>query len=102
MRKYTRINVENYDLSRVQDAIGEALDPISTSPILDANFVKNISLKSGQDNQVEHGLNRPYQMWFLVRSNAAAHVYEAATQYLPSKFITLRCNTDVTVSLWVA
>jgi hypothetical protein len=102
MRKYTRINVEDYDLTRVQDAIEEALGPISQSPILDANLIQNVVLTAGQDNQVAHGLSRPFRMWWVVDRNAQSDIWAIPNQTFTSRFLTLRCSADVTVSLWVA
>ena len=102
MRKFTRINVEDYDLTRVQDAIEEALGPIVTSPILDANLIQNVVLTSGQDNQVSHGLGRAFRMWWVVTKDANSDIWAIPNQTFTSRFLTLRCSADVTVSLWVA
>lgn len=101
MKAYGRVNVKDYELSRVQDAIENVITPILELPILDGVLLEGISLIAGQDNNIEHKLGRAFRLWSVMRLGANSVVYEG-TQSLQNKFINLRCSTNCTITLWVA
>lgn len=101
MKSYSRVNVNDYELSRVQDAVENALAPILKIELLDGVLLENISLISGQDNLIEHKLGRNFRLWSVMRLNAQSIIYEG-TQSLQNKFINLQCSTSCTITLWVA
>lgn len=100
MKKFSRLNVQDYDLSRVQDAIGYTLDPITESKVIDGQLLENIQLIAGQDNVIAHRLGRKPLMWSVADISASATVWRLGN--FDKNYLTLRCSSDVTVSIWVA
>ena len=100
-KKYAKINVSDYELSRVQDAVNDFCDQFALIPFLNGVFVKDMDLIAGQDNLVETKLQRPWRTWTLMRKNAQSDVWEGSQTDI-KKFLNLNCAADVTVSLWVA
>ena len=101
MKKYTDVNVSDYDLSRVQDSIRQSLDDLISKQLIDGILLENVSLTSGQDNIINHKLSRKLRMWLVVRKNANSDVWEVSS-VVSTKQISLRCSANVTISLWVA
>ena len=99
--KFNKINVTDYELSRVQDAVDSALNGLNQVPFINGVVVENVPLLSASDNQVFHGLGRTFRYWSILRNNANSVIYEATTQIFPDKIITLKCSANCTVSVWV-
>jgi len=99
--KFNKINVSDYELARVQDAVGEALKGLELVPYVNGVIIENVPLDSTKDNQVFHGLGKDWRYWSLLRLSANSVVYEATTQQFKDKIITLKCTASCTVSLFV-
>jgi hypothetical protein len=100
IKNYAKINTQDYDLSRVQDAVTNFANQFTQNPTLDGILLEGISLISAQDNLVETGLGRPWRAWFLGRLSTNAQVYEGAQTNM-NKFLNLQCTANCTVSIWV-
>jgi hypothetical protein len=76
------------------------INDISKVPIIDGNLLKDVNLIAGQDNVINHGLNRGPLFWMLARINAQSTVWEIRHN-LEDRFLKLRCSANCTVNLWV-
>lgn len=101
IKPFAPINVNDYDLSRVQDAVENYARPISNSIIIDGILLEGVALTTGVDNLIETRLGRPWTAWMLARLSANAVVYEGIVQSNKNKFLNLNSTANCTVSLWV-
>ncbi len=89
-------------LSGLQGNIQRFADSVTDSDITDGVLIKDIKLKSGQDNVVGHSLGRPMVGYIPVRLSADATVFDASgAGGNLSKEFKVRCSADVTVTFWV-
>lgn len=101
MRQFSPVDTADLALQKAQDGIAKTLNPLASLPLVDGALLEAVSLKSGQDNPVSHGLGRRPRLWILAGKNANADVWEQASP-APTRFLNLRCSADCTVNLWVA
>lgn len=99
MKQMRTLQLDDEKLSRFQGNVQDALQQVTKSPLLDGNLVEGISLVSGSDNLVAHKLGRVPRLWFVVDKNANAVVWRTNWD---NKLITLKCDSNVNVTLWVA
>lgn len=86
----------------LQGNIQRFADSVTDSDITDGVLIKDIKLKSGQDNVVGHSLGRPMVGYIPVRLSADATVFDASgAGGNLSKEFKVRCSADVTVTFWV-
>lgn len=101
-RQFSKINLKEYESSRLQDAVAEALGDIQNRDIVYGQMIKSVALKAGQDNFIAHKLGVNFQFFLVTRKSAAADIYEVdPTTYNNKLFLGLRTSADVTISLWV-
>lgn len=75
---------------------------VSESDIVQGLLVKDVKLKSGQDNSVGHSLGRPIAGYLVVRSNSNSVVFDGENPpRKPADAFTVRCSADATVTFWV-
>ena len=105
-------NLAAYDLAAAQEAVRRTLDEITNRPQLSGEVLQNprgtdvaIALTAGQENLIEHGLNKAVRGWRLVDIQGAAFVWRIAspttTGYNSTLHLVLGCSADVTVKLEV-
>ena len=94
------IQPDSYDSDVIQRNTKEFVKQLEDNIILDGILLNDIVITTA-DTVIEHKLNRKFQGWMIVRKNANADVWESATQTLESKFITLKSDTTVTVSIYI-
>jgi hypothetical protein len=100
VRIFRKIFTEDPLLQRIQDAIAASFQQFEKLPQLDSVIIKDITLASGIDNQVEHKLSRPIQGWQIIRKDANANVWESTTvNTTPSATIILRTSATVKVTI---
>lgn len=95
----TRINTQNYELSRVQDFLANAIDRLD-SEIVNGHQIDSIDLTAGEANTINHGLGRNLRGYIVVRKDANASIWDE-TSSTPAKTLKLQTSSDCTVSLWV-
>ena len=100
MRAVLRISPNDYELSRVQDLLGDAVDLLGGKEIIDGRQIDDVALATGTANTVTHGLGRNLRGYIVTRRNADCRVWND-TSTSPSKTLLLRTSATVTVSLWV-
>jgi hypothetical protein len=73
---------------------------IIKNPLLqNISIVQNISI-STSDSVINHGLNKQYTGWLVIRNNANIVVYESATvNATPTASIILKASGSGTISL---
>lgn len=99
--KYTPINTKDYELGRVQNQIGSALDLISITPVLGGNLLTQISLVTGS-NTISHKLGRNLIGWQIVRQRSLASIYDNQdNNKTPSLNLILNSSAPVVVDLYV-
>lgn len=101
MEKLARFQSTDETVNRVQDQNLRILNPIINNPIIQGQTLPNIVLNSGSNN-VNHGLGRALQGWFVVGISAPATIVdEQATNTLPTKWLVLSSSAGTTCSLYV-
>ncbi len=75
MIKFHKLQSADRILNMIQDNISEAVNPITTQPILNGNILTNVSLAIG-DNTIQHQLGRRLVGWYLVRVRGSVLVYD--------------------------
>jgi len=101
MKPFKKLQLADEIVSRFQDNVESALDPLTKNKLIDGVLIENISLVASGDNQIAHKLGRMPVLWFPVRKYQNADVWEAANT-ATNTLLTLRCSANVTISLWVA
>lgn len=97
MNRFPKINVAEYELNRVQDNVEITFNQILGKQILDGILIKNITLTSGVDNIVNHGLARQPEFVIIGAPSAEATVWNTLSN---NKYIVLRSSANCTVSVW--
>jgi hypothetical protein len=101
-RSFSKINLKEYESSRLQDAVAEAFGDIQNRDIVYGQMIKSVALKAGQNNMVPHKLATQFQYFFVTRKSGLADIYEVdPTTYDTKLFLGLRTTANVTISLWV-
>lgn len=80
--------------------------PLESVPMVGGVLLNGISLISGQDNIIIHGLGRTPVVFFVGNLNANAVVWSPTSASLSgassnTSVINLRCSANCTISLWV-
>lgn len=102
VKSLRKLESENPELNKIQEYVQQSIAPIIKSVILNGVLVKNVKLKTGQDNNINHKLDRNISGWLLCRNRANARVWDNQDQNdLSKKTLRLLCDTDVTVDLWI-
>ena len=94
------IGTRDSELNQVQQNMQLWAQPFTSCSILNGILLQGIELLAGQDNVVEHKLNRTIVGWFVSRPKANATVWEVVGA-LPAKNLTLQTSADTTVDLWI-
>ncbi len=102
LKSFKIVGTSSADLSRVQDNIVQAIEPLIASKVVDGILVQGVVLDSAKLNVIFHKLGRELMGWTVVGQDANAVVWdEQAANPLKSKTLRLQCSADVTVNLWV-
>lgn len=99
MADFKKIGTNNVELQKVQENVGEALQPIIKSAILNGAQLDNISLASG-NNTIEHRLGKKLSGWIVVKKDSGALIYEVESDF-PSRILVLNSSSQCNISLWV-
>jgi len=93
------INVNDYELNRVQDNLVEVVNTIADKPIVDGVLIKRVILAAGSDNLVIHGLSRTPSLVLVGTPNTNAVVWQ--TGVVTDSYVVIRTSADCTVNMWV-
>lgn len=101
-----QINSQDQEIQLIQGNIQTALTPLENIPMVGGNLLRGISLTSGQDNLVQHGLDHTPIAFILAGINVDSRVWSPTSSSLNGAsanrtVINLRCSTSCTISLWV-
>lgn len=99
MSKIGTIVLEDKVFQRMQDNLVNKVNQISENPFLSGIAVNNVLLVSG-NNQVPHGLNKPYTGVIITRRGNASDIFDVASTD-PRRFVGLNCSGTCLVNLWV-
>lgn len=100
LKAFKKIQTQDYITSIIQDNVDQAVSPIIQSEIIDGILLKNISLVSGQVNQVSHKLNRKPIFWIVARQDSNSVVWESST-LTTDLFLVLNCSANCIINLWI-
>lgn len=89
------------DIQRLQESLSKVFNGIQTKQIIDGRLLTDVSLFTGQINEVNHGLGKPYRGWIIVDKDADANVYVTTQSQTPNATILFQTSADVIVSLWL-
>lgn len=89
-------------VERFQDNVASAIELLPSVEIIQGRLVKNVNLKTGQNNAIEHKLARTLLGWYIVRKKSAADIWDTQdSNKTPALTLNLTCNADVQVDIWV-
>jgi len=97
--KISAVYTQDVQIQRVQDNILTAINDIKSNPFLGGVVVNNVALVSGNNN-VPHGLNRPYQGVLITKRSTGAVIFDFDPAD-PRQFVGLNSSADCVVNLWV-
>lgn len=100
MKAFKTLQMDDDKLSRFQDNVEEAIRPVIQKQIIDGVLLQDVSLTSGQDNNVSHKLGRIPIGYIPVKKSAQSTIWDE-TSTAPSSLLNLHCSTSCVVSLWV-
>jgi hypothetical protein len=83
-----------------QDAVSDALAPLADAPVLDFVWKRDVVLAAG-DNQIGHGLGRPWTGYLVTRRNAAIDVFDPDEQPIRNRLLTLNASGVGVVDLYM-
>lgn len=103
---FKQINNSDQNIQLFQNNVADALMPLQQVPMVGGNLLKNISLTSGQDNLIQHGLDHAPTVFFIGNMNVDTRVWSPATVSLSGSnvsrtTINLRCSTTCVIALWI-
>ncbi len=102
LKPFRLLGVSDAVLSRIQDAVAQAFAPLTRNLLLDSNFVTDVTLTSGADNLISHGLGRAYEGFIVTKCTADTRVWiSSSANTSPDKYINLRPNVTGVVTLYV-
>lgn len=100
-----KIYTQDLKLQQIQDNVDDALRPIQTSPLSQGVvLLSSISLTSGKDNLIAHGLKKYPNFWILAGNNSNAVVWnptctELSSQSSNSSYINFRCSANCIINV---
>lgn len=95
---FKKFKSQTPDLDKVQENVDNVVKQLQVIELLGAIELREVELKTGQDNNIEHKLNRKINNFIVCRKNANADVWEEETLF-PSKFLNLHTTADCKVNL---
>jgi hypothetical protein len=103
---FQSINSTDQDLQLIQDNISKVIQPLENMPMVNGVVLTSVSLTSGQDNLIRHGLNRAPQYFIILMTKTNSTYWSPTTSSLNNSnvdrtYINLRCSTTSTVTVWV-
>lgn len=93
-----KVVTDDKNIQLIQSNVEAALKPLQSQPMTGGVFLTGISLIAGQANNIQHGLNRVPQIYFVGNLDTNTTVWKTAAS---SSTITLWCGSNCTVSLWI-
>jgi hypothetical protein len=101
IRDLRKIQSDNEELSRVQDLVGECLQPVLQAAILDGVLLKDLTLTPGA-NSIEHKLGRKPLGWIVVGLNASASIWDSQeANTFKTRTLALNSSANCVVTLWI-
>lgn len=93
--------ITGFHLSQVQDNFDLSISQIQNSEFQNG-VIMQVALISGQDNVINHGLDRKVQGWTVIGKNAQSDIWESSSSNpFPTKRILLRSSSNVTIKLYL-
>lgn len=101
MATLPRFDSTDRSMTLLQSAWASKIDPLLNNPLANGRILKQVTLQVGT-NQVNHGLQKPLQGWYIVRQRSAASVYDNQdNNQMPSLTLELVSSAVVIVDLFV-
>lgn len=92
--------VNGFHLTQVQDNIDLAISRLSGSQFQNGTF-KTVTLLTGIDNVIDHGLDRQIQGWIVVDKNGQADIWQSSSMNTWSKLqVILKSSANVTAKIY--
>jgi len=100
--RFKKLETADTMISRIQDNVEQAIKQLPTTEIIQGRLLINVSLVSGSINFVDHKLGRKLIGWKITRIRANSIIWDSQdTNVSPDKLLSLNCNNNVTVDIWV-
>lgn len=96
-----KFNTPDRIFSMLQTAWASKIDPVLQNPLINGRILKQVQLQTGT-NQVNHGLQRALQGWFMVRQRSAGNVYDNQdNNTMPTLTLELVSDAVINVDIYV-
>lgn len=99
LRKFVPIPGGGAILDALQDLLLLIIDELQGDRVANDHLIENITLGSGVDVPIYHGLGQPMRTWDIVRQDADATIWEGAASVSPRHFFNLTASGPVTVTI---
>lgn len=102
LRKLMAYTPDAFTLEGVQNNVQEALDRLQDFPIVFGVLKEGVTLNEFVKN-LEHGLGRRPRGWIVVKRNNSGDVWTppGLTNPDPKRYLQLRAEKNMTVSIWI-
>jgi len=87
------------NLALFQQAINDQFANLAKIPFINGNLISNVGLTAGSANNINHGLERKPQGYFIFSNLNQSTIWNDA--FSSTTVLTLRCSLATTVSIWV-
>ena len=98
---FTKVQVDDDTLNRVQDRLRVAIGALTSVPLLDGVLLENVVLAAGSFTPVVHNLTRPWRGYLVLSRTANAAIWNQAPAADAVSFLYLQPSATVTVNIWV-
>lgn len=101
-KAFVKLNSESKDINLIQDNIDKAVSPMLQDNFLGGTILTNIKLIAGQDNRINHLLQRNLLGWIITRQRSEASIYDNQDANTTKNLtLILRTTQDVIVDIRV-
>lgn len=92
---------KDIELSRIQDNISQAMDPILSKILLDYQIIESIALTGGVDKTINHGLGRNPK-WIVIDCDADTRIFsKQSTNLQKNATLILRSVNTANISILI-
>lgn len=102
IKPFVKANTNDIPLTILQNNLDSSFNSIFNVPIINGNFVQNISFTANKDMIISHGLDRAYQGIFVaLKNNFGEIILSNSPNNNPNQQIILIASNNMVASLWI-
>lgn len=102
MRIFDILPTSDKELEELQNRLANFFEQIRTVQLLDGTLIKNIELKAGIPNNINHKLSRKPLGYIVTRKRAKSDIWDSQdSNKISDRTLILHCDADVRIDLWI-